>query len=81
MMYETRKEAETVANGSATIQVEGGYQVVTWSDYFHSISEEAESLYDGGWRSTDKLELMQVYDFDEEHAETICEELEEIENE
>ena len=32
----------------------------------------AASLYDGGWRSTDKEELMTEYEMDSEYAEQIC---------
>lgn len=80
-MYETRKEAENAARGNAVIQVDGGYAVVTWGDYFHRINEEAESLYDGGWTSNDKAELMKEYGFDEEHAFAICDQIAVIEEE
>ena len=37
----------------------------------------AAALYDGGWRSTDKEELIEEYDLTEEEATKICELLEE----
>lgn len=37
---------------------------------------DAVSLYDGGWRSTDLVELMECYDITKEEAEEICKELE-----
>ena len=40
---------------------------------------DAASLYDGGWRSTDKEELMTEYELTEEEAEKICEFLKEYE--
>lgn len=40
----------------------------------------ASALFDGGWRSTDKEDLMTTYDLSEEEASEICEELAEMEN-
>lgn len=42
---------------------------------------EAKVLYDGGWRSADKEELIDEYDFDLDQAEELCEILKEIEQE
>lgn len=39
----------------------------------------AAALYDGGWRSGDKEELMAEYGLTEEEAEEICEELKQYE--
>jgi hypothetical protein len=39
----------------------------------------AAALYDGGWRATDKEELIEEYDLTEEEASKICELLEEYE--
>ena len=33
---------------------------------------EASALYDGGWRSTDMEELMEVYNLTEEEAKLLC---------
>ena len=78
-IYETRREAEELAGGKAVIQVDGGYLVVQWDEYYRQIREEAESLFSGGWRKEDETELMSTYDFDADHARAICEELENIE--
>lgn len=44
------------------------------------ISDKAYALYDGGWRSTDKEEMLDVYDgLTEKEAESICDELAELE--
>lgn len=40
----------------------------------------AATLYDGGWRSEDKEDLMAEYEMTEEEAEEICEQLKEIED-
>lgn len=40
---------------------------------------DAASLYDGGWRSTDKGELMSEYGLTDEEADEICELLKEYE--
>lgn len=37
-------------------------------------------LYDGGWRASDKDELMEEYGLTSEEAETICNELAELED-
>lgn len=42
---------------------------------------DAAALYDGGWRSEDKEELMAEYELTEEEAEAICEELRSYEHE
>lgn len=39
----------------------------------------AGSLYDGGWRHTDKEELIQEYGFDDWEAQVVCDGLEAIE--
>lgn len=40
------------------------------------ISDEAYYLYDGGWRSADKEEMLSVYDdLSEEEATRLCHEL------
>lgn len=39
------------------------------------VTFEVAALYDGGWRSEDKEELMSEYGFSEEEAEEICEAL------
>lgn len=36
-------------------------------------TSSASALYDGGWRSADKLDLMSEYDLTEEEAAEICE--------
>ena len=38
-------------------------------------SSSAAALYDGGWRSTDKEELIAEYDLSDSEAESICQEL------
>lgn len=82
MIYDSRKEAENFTKGNETvIQVEGGFKVVQWDEYYRMIREEAESLFSGGWRKEDKTELMSTYNFDADHARAICEELENIETE
>lgn len=81
-MFETRKEAENAARGNyAVIQVEGGYKIAPYHMFWYLIREEARSLFDGGWKSCDKEEMMEAYGFDEEHAETICDEIATIETE
>ena len=35
-------------------------------------TSSAAALYDGGWRSEDKNDLIQEYDITEEEAETLC---------
>lgn len=39
----------------------------------------AASLFDGGWRSKDREELIGFYDLEAEEADEICEELKRIE--
>ena len=39
----------------------------------------AASLFDGGWRSKDREELISFYDLETEEADEICEELKRIE--
>jgi hypothetical protein len=39
----------------------------------------AAALYDGGWRATDKEELIEEYELTEEEASMLCELLEEHE--
>lgn len=39
------------------------------------ISMSAAALYDGGWRSTDKDQMMDEYGLAEQEAEAICERL------
>ena len=80
MIYETRKEAEQNMSGDlAIVQVDGGFLITEWRDAFRRYEEEAEALKAGGWTSTDKEELMQVYGFDDEHAENIIDALKELE--
>ena len=44
------------------------------------ITYRAAALYDGGWRSTDKEEMLSCYDdLTETEAERICAELAELE--
>lgn len=44
-----------------------------------NIWEIATALYDGGWRWTDKDELIEEYELTEEEAGAICITLEDIE--
>mgnify|MGYP001363885076 CR=1 FL=1 len=46
-----------------------------------NITSSAAALYDGGWRSTDKEQMMDEYDLEEQEAEAICNELEKMEAE
>ena len=39
------------------------------------------SLYDGGWRNSDRNDLIREYELDEELADEICEGLKEMERE
>lgn len=41
----------------------------------------AASLFNGGWRSTDRDELIREYDLTETEADELCEALKEIEEE
>lgn len=45
------------------------------------IESSAAALYDGGWRSEDKEQLISEYDLTEEEAEAICERLATFESE
>ncbi len=40
---------------------------------------DAAALFDGGWKSTDKEDLIDEYDLSEEDAERLCNELEKLE--
>lgn len=44
------------------------------------ISSSAAALFDGGWRSSDREQLIQEYDLTKEESDLLCEELERIEN-
>lgn len=44
------------------------------------VQSVAAALYDGGWRSSDRDELMQEYDFTSDEADAICEQLREYED-
>lgn len=43
------------------------------------ITYEVAALYDGGWRSTDKEDLIKEYNLSEAQANEICEGLKELE--
>ena len=43
-----------------------------WTDFRQRSRKEAENLFLDGWRSVDKVELMEHYHVDEEHAELLC---------
>jgi hypothetical protein len=45
------------------------------------IRSSASAMYDGGWRSTDRDDIMSSYDLTEEEADQICEVLKEYEEE
>lgn len=49
---------------------------MTIADYTSS----AAALYDGGWRASDKDELMEEYELTEEEADRLCEILADYEN-
>jgi len=51
--------------------------VELWDD--HEVVESANSLYDGGWRSTDKHDLMKEYNLSNSGADRIIECLEKLE--
>jgi len=38
----------------------------------NELESTASALYDGGWRATDKKELMEEHHFTDEDAEDIC---------
>ena len=80
-IYETREQAARENINGAILQVDGGYAVFEWPEAFRRIREEAESLYNRGWRACDMSDIMTAYDFDKEHAESISAELSEIEEE
>ena len=44
------------------------------------ISSSAAALFDGGWRSSDREQLIQEYDLTKEESDLLYEELERIEN-
>lgn len=44
-----------------------------------TVYDDASYLYNGGWRSEDKDDLMLEYDIDEDYAVKICEVLAELE--
>lgn len=46
----------------------------------NDIESSAAALYDGGWRSDDREELIAEYQLSEEEADEICEKLKEYEN-
>lgn len=43
------------------------------------IESSAAALYDGGWRSDDREELIEEYQLSEDEADAICEKLKEYE--
>lgn len=43
------------------------------------VESSAAALYDGGWRSSDREELIAEYQFSEDEADAICEKLKEYE--
>jgi hypothetical protein len=44
-----------------------------------NVSMSAAALYDGGWRASDKAELIAEYDLTEAEANAICKALESME--
>ena len=46
---------------------------------FKDYESSAAALYDGGWRSEDKDQLMSEYDMTEEEADEVCEYLKRFE--
>lgn len=44
------------------------------------IESSAAALYDGGWRSNDREELIAEYQLSEDEADAICEKLKEYES-
>ena len=44
------------------------------------IESSAAALYDGGWRSDDREELIAEYQLSEDEADAICKKLKEYEN-
>ena len=59
--------------------VEGVHQVLPVMTE-NEIIDFSKSVYDGGWRSTDRDELIDEYGLDEGDAKTICERLQNYEN-
>lgn len=47
--------------------------------YEEHVENCAKALYEDGWRSTDKNEIQEEYDMDDEWTDAICKKLEEIE--
>jgi hypothetical protein len=43
------------------------------------LQSSAAALYDGGWRASDKEQLIKEYDLTQDEADSICTELERIE--
>ena len=48
--------------------------------YEENIEDCAAALYDDGWRNTDRDEIQEEYDMDDEWTDAICEKLKEYEN-
>lgn len=44
------------------------------------VESSAAALYDGGWRSDDREELIAEYQLSSDEADAICEKLKEYEN-
>ena len=80
-IYETREDANKENSNGYVLQVDGGFAVFEPLEAFRRIREEAEDLYNRGWRACDMPDIMNAYDFDREHAESISIELSEIEEE
>lgn len=78
-IYETR-EAAAQNTSEAVLQVQGGYITCGWDEALRRIREEAEELHMRGWKAKDRDTLMIAYEYDLEHAESLCAELSEIEN-
>lgn len=51
---------------------------MTREDIFNN---DAPALYDGGWRSSDRTQLIKEYELTEDEADMMCEALEELEHE
>lgn len=52
-----------------------------WDKMRQMAHDTADSLYQGGWRTEDREEIMAEYDLTEEEADLICERLEIYEEE
>lgn len=52
-----------------------------WDRMRQMAYDTADSLYQGGWRSADREEIMAEYDLTEEETDLICERLEIYEEE